>query len=290
MPPDLDTLLTALYVRVDDSLPARAGPGRLPKTTDAEMICLAVAQALLDCHSDRQFLAIAETRLAHLFPVRPKHSGYHQRVRRLAPRIAQVLSTLANETASAHDRLRLLDSTPVPCAQSRTTVRRSAFAGHAAYGWCASHSRYFWGFRLYLLCTSEGIPTGYELAPANAPERDVARELLERCAQPGLLIIGDKGFAGREFEQAVSDLECEFQRPDRRGERQRYGNLGGIRQWIEAIIWTCKSQISLERHRARTIETLCARIAQRLLALTASIWHNHNEGHHPHRSLTNYDH
>jgi len=290
VPPDLDALLTALYVYVDDSLPSRSGPGRPPRTTDSELICLAVAQILLDCHSDRQFLAVAGRRLQHLFPLRPKHSGYHQRVRRLAPQIARALSMLACDTPHSDDQLRLLDSTPVPCAQSRTTVRRSEFAGIAGYGYCAAHSRWFWGFRLYLVCTTDGIPVGYELAPANASERDVAAELLERCTTPGQIIVGDKGFAGTAFEQLVLDLDCEFRRPDRKREPERFGHLGGIRQWIEAIIWTCKGQLSLERHRARTVETLCARISQRLLALAACVWHNHRIGHQPPRSIACYDH
>ena len=290
MPPDLDALLTALYVYVDDSLPARSGAGRPPRTTDPELICLAVAQVVLDCHSDRQFLAIAAGRLQHLFPIRPKLSGYHQRVRRLAPQIAQALAMLATEVAGQQQPVRLLDSTPIPCAQSRTTVRRSAFAGIASYGYCASHSRWFWGFRLYLLCTPDGVPVGYELMPANTPEREAAAELLQRCTEPGQLIIGDKGFAGAEFEQLVLDLDCELRRPDRRDEPARFGDLGGIRQWIEAIIWAYKGQLSLERHRARTIETLCARISQRLLALTACVWHNHRVGYQPTRSLTCYDH
>ena len=56
---DLDALLTALYVLVDDSLPARFGAGRPPKTSDAEIVCLAVAQILLDHRCDRGFLAVA---------------------------------------------------------------------------------------------------------------------------------------------------------------------------------------------------------------------------------------
>lgn len=290
MPPDLDALLTALYVSVDDSLPVRSGPGRPPETSDSELICLAVSQILLGCRSDRQFLAVAAVRLAHLFPVRPKRSGYHQRIRGLAPQIASALALLAAETPTGHGQLRLLDSTPVPCAQSRTTVRRSAFAGVASYGYCASHSRYFWGFRLYLLCTAEGVPVGYELAPANTPEREVAAELLERVTTPGLVVVGDKGFAGADFEQLVLDLDCELRRPDRRGEPERFGDLGGVRQWIEAIIWTAKDHLSLERHRARTVETLCVRITLRLLALTACIWHNTHAGRQPARSIINYDH
>ena len=290
MPPDLDSLLTALYVFVDDSLPARRGPGRRPRTSDAEIICLAVAQVLLDCPCDRRFLALAARRLAHLFPLRPKQPGYHKRVRRLLPRICQALERIAFAAPSHVDQLRLLDSTPVPCAQSRETVRRSLLAGHAGYGYCASHSRHFWGFRLYLVCTPDGMPFGFELAAANEPERLVAAELLERVAQPGQTIIGDKGFAGREFEQLVLDLGCRFLRPDRKDEPARHGNLAGVRQWMEAIIGTCKHQLSLERHGARTLPGLCARVAQRLLALAACVWHNHHVGHHPVRSLVCYDH
>jgi hypothetical protein len=68
---DLDALLTALYVLVDDSLPKRCGAGKPPATTDAEMICLAVAQVLLDHPCDRRFLAVAGYRLGHLFRIDP---------------------------------------------------------------------------------------------------------------------------------------------------------------------------------------------------------------------------
>jgi hypothetical protein len=44
---NLDTLLTALYVEIDDHVvPARRGRGRRPWLTDAELVCLAVAQVL----------------------------------------------------------------------------------------------------------------------------------------------------------------------------------------------------------------------------------------------------
>ena len=110
--------------------------------------------------------------------------------------------------------LGLLDSTAVSCAQGGTTVRRSNVAGVASDGSCAAHGRSCWGVPLYLPCTTDGIPVGYELAPANTPEREVAAELLERPAGPGQIIIADKGFVGAAFEQLVLDLDCAFRRPD----------------------------------------------------------------------------
>jgi Transposase DDE domain len=286
---DLDTLLTALYVLADEFLPRRPRARRRPQITDAELVCLAVAQILLDCPSERRFLRFAMVRLSHLFPYLPKQPGYNKRMRALAPQIVRLLNAVAFSSPSWCDNVRLLDSTPVPCGASRETVKRSQFAGYAAYGWCASHSRYFWGFRLYLLCAPDGMPIAFELAPANASERAVAAEMLRCVELDGYTVIADKGFAGEEFEQLMAELGAIFLRPDRKDEQPRFGRLGGIRQWVESIIDTIKGQLSLERHGAHTMNGLITRIAQRLLALAASLWHNWNIGH-PGRHLTAYDH
>jgi len=248
----LDALVTALYVRVDDLLPKRRGPGHPPRITDAELIALAVAQMFLGIPNDRKFLALARWRLGHLFPYLPKQPGYNKRLRRLAPEIARTINYLVFSSPSFCDGLRLLDSTPVPCGQSRETVRRSEFAGHAGYGYCRSHSRWFWGFRLYLLCSSDGTPIAFELAAANLPERKVAQAMLERVPLEGHTVIADKGFAGAEFEAFMAARGARFLPADHKDEPARFGRLGSVRQWIESVFWTCKGQLGLERHGART--------------------------------------
>lgn len=285
----LDALLTSIYVLTDDFLQPRSGPGRPPRISDAELITLAIAQVFLGLPNDRQFLALAAYRLGHLFPYRPKQPGYNKRLRGLTAEIEQTINYLAFNSPGFCDELRLLDSTPVPCAASRETVRRSELAGVGGYGYCRSHSRYFWGFRLYLLCASDGTPIAFELAPANAPEREVAREMLERVPLAGQIVIADKGFAGADFEAFMAERGAEFLRPDRKGERPRFGSLGRIRQWIESVFWTCKGQLGLERHGARTLPGLCARVGLRLLALAAGLWHNAEIGR-PGRSFAAYCH
>jgi len=286
---DLDTLMTALYVLADDLLPRRPRARRNPKITDAELVCLAAAQILLDCPSERRFLRFAMRRLGHLFSYLPKQPGYNKRMRALAPQIVRVLNAVAYASPSWCDNIRLLDSTPVPCGQSRETVKRSDFAGHAAYGYCASHSRHFWGFRLYLLCASDGMPIAFELAPANVGEREVAAEMLRRVDLEGYTVIADKGFAGEDFEALMAEFGAIFRRPDRKGEQPRFGSLGQIRQWIESVFDTLKGQLSLEHHGAITMPGLMTRISQRLLALAAGLWHNWNIGD-PGRHLIAYDH
>ena len=281
-------------------LPDRSGAGRRPKITDAELITLAVAQIFLGCHSERRFLRLARQRLGHLFPYIPKQSGYNKRLRKLAPEICLAVNQLAKISPSFNDRLRLLDSTPVPCGASRETVKRSELAGWAAYGYCASHSRYFWGLRLYLLCEPDGMPVSFCLAPANEGEREVAAAMLDRARQTGLLtggeiIIADKGFSGQEFEQTVASLDAQLIRPDRKGEKPRFGKLGAMRQWIESIYQTTKSQLSLEEHGGHIPDGVWARICQRVLALAAGVWHNWllwetRQIDTPGRHFTTYDH
>ena len=291
----LDDLVIALYVTIDELLEPRRGPGRPPRLSDAELVCLAVAQVLLGYDSERRWLRAIHGRLGHLFPYVCGQAAYNRRLRRAAPLVAAILHAVAVACPSWADQWRLLDATPVPCGQSRQTHKRSALAGWAGYGYDRSHSRWYWGLKLYVLASPDGVPVAWCLANPAQGEREVAEGLLDQAARqhilrPGMVILGDKGFAGRAFEQLVAELDARLVRPDRADEPARFGNLGGVRQWIEAIFDTLKDQLGLERHGAHTIQGVWIRAAQRLLALAASVWFNWQLGAPVKRSLVAYDH
>lgn len=294
MTTNLDALLAALYVFIDDHVAPRRRIGRPPKLTDAELLCLAVAQVLLGFPSTRHWIRFAHARLRHLFRYLPQQSAYNKRLNAAGPLISQVIEALARQVPTWHDDLRLIDSTPLPCAASRETVKRSELAGHAGYGYCRSHSRFFWGFRLYLLTTAEGMPVAWCLANPKLGEREVTTALLERdhhLVRAGQVILADKGFAGREFETFLTErLGVHLVRPDRKDESARHGRLARVRQWIEAVFDTLKGQLGLEQHGGRTPAGVFARTGQRLLALAAGIWHNWTTGAKIKRSLIAYDH
>jgi hypothetical protein len=203
---------------------------------------------------------------------------------------------LARECPSWHDPVRLIDATPLPCGASRETVRRSELAGWAHYGYCAAHSRWYWGLKLYLITTPDGMPVAWCLADPKIGEREVAADLLAHAARtgalrPGLTLISDKGLAGRDLEDlASSGYGLRLVRPDRRDEAPRHGSTGWIRQWIESVNDTLKGQLDLECHGGRTTEGIYARVAQRLLAMAAVIWHNWLTSTGSKRSLIAYDH
>jgi hypothetical protein len=287
MDADLDTLCIAVYCTADDLLPEPPGNARR-MVTDAEVVTLCVAQAIMGIPSDRRFLAVAAKRLGHLFPELPGQSGYFKRRRRLANTIEWLMGVFASQSPGYHDDLLLVDSTPVECARSRETVKRSALADAADYGYCASHSRYFWGFRLHAIFAPDGTPRALTLASPKRDEREVGLELLARCQRVGgETLLADKGYAGREFAQAVSELDATITRPRRKDEPGQGPHLAPIRQRIESIFWTCKDLLTLERHGARTLNGINERILQRFLCLAACITLNHKLGR-PSRALVNY--
>jgi hypothetical protein len=260
--PDLDSLATALYVKTDDLLkeaphlaPWRPRVGIAPRLSDAELVTLAVMQALLGFTSERRWLRHAATHLRHLFPYLPGQSGYNRRLRKAADLIAQVNRLLATDTSLWTDTVWVVDSTPVECGRSRETAQRSDLAGWAQYGYCASHSRFFWGLRLHLVCTLHGLPVAFALTGAKADERQTLLAMLHadpRLAGPrtGQTLIGDRQYYGRAFEQELAQWGIRLLRPTRKGEPQRPGStlLKPLRQIIESVNQTFKAQLDLERH------------------------------------------
>ena len=252
MSADLDALLTYVYVLVDDLLPARRRFGRPPRISDSELICLAVAQVLLDCPNERRFLRLAKRRLGHLFPYIPGQSGFNKRLRALAPQLLEAITLLARLSPSFCDRVRLLDSTPVPCAASQRRSAAPRSPGSPA--------------------TATAAPTtatsGASASTCSAPGRDADRlrarsreharaRRRRRTARTRAAARPDRdrrqGLRRPRIRAAGRSLGGQLLRPDRKDEPRRYGSLGGIRQWIESTFDTLKDQLSLERHGGRTL-------------------------------------
>lgn len=302
---DLDALATRLYVTIDDLLidhpdwaPERPTVGIAPLLTDAELITLAVIQALLGFTSEARFIRHARTHLTGLFPYLPQRPAYNKRLRHAAATMQHVIGVIARDCPSWHDDLWLVDSTPVECGRSRETVKRSDMAGYATYGYCASHSRFFWGLRLHLIATPSGLPVAYALTGAKTDERDTALAMIHLDAaladRPGQVLIADKGYRSAAFEAELNTRGITLIRPAIKSEKTQRPLtkfLKPFRQIIESVNQTFKAQLDLERHGGRKPSGVCARVLQRLLALTAAIWQNETTRRTgPARSLLAYDH
>jgi hypothetical protein len=301
---DLHTLPTALYVKIDDELKAspqlnreRPKVGITPKITDAELITVSVMQALLGYHDESRWIRYARKSLRHLFPQLPKQPGYNKRLRTLGSQMAHLIALLAADTDLWQHPVRIADSTPVQCGTSRATAQNSGLAGWAGYGYCASHSRRFWGLRLHLVTTVHGLPVAFALTNPKADERDVLVDLVSLQPnmfhhQDGLILVVDKGYRDRATETWLNEAGITVVRPAYRNEAPRPGRLllRAVRQTIESVNDTLKDQLGLEHHGGRTTAGVAVRVLQRLLAMTAAIWHNWHTGQPIMRSLVAYDH
>ena len=285
MNPELDTLATRLYVTIDDLLvdhpewaPERPKIGIAPRLSDAELVTLAVIQALLGYTSEARFIRYAHAHLRPWFPYVPDRPGYNKRLRHSGQLMQHVIAHLSRACPSWDDDIWMVDSTPVECGRSRETAKRSDLVGWAEYGYCASHSRYFWGLRLHLITTPSGLPIACALAGAKTDERDTALDMIAFAAldTAGQTLIADKGYRRASFETELNHAGITLIRPNLKSEKTRPGRryLRAFRQIIESVNQTFKGQLDLERHGGRTKPGVCVRVLQRILALTATIWHN----------------
>ncbi|WP_397540897.1 IS982 family transposase [Salinispora mooreana] len=267
MTQDLDTLLTALYVKIDDSIRTPRWRGRPPLLTDSELVCLAVAQVLLGARSEAHWIRYARIHLAGMFPYLSQRPGYNKRLRAALPLIKKVIRDLARDSDFWFDNHWIVDSTPIPCGMSHPTVQRSDLAGWAGYGYCASHSRFFLGTTAVPGVHPTGMPILWALANPKISEREVLTAMLQVEAgvvaeHAGILLISDKGFASTPFERQLAEQGIALLRPSRKKEKARYGEaiLTKVRQLIESVNDTLKGQLDLEQHGGRTFVGVAVRV------------------------------
>lgn len=283
---DLEALVVAAYVFADEyRVPARGG--RKPLISDAELVALAVAQAAIGTSSDRQFLGLIGRVLPGWFPHLPEQSQYNRRLRGLLELISIVQQRLARWLDTGG--VRLSDGTLIGVANYPGCQRRSEFAGFARFGFAKSQHRFVYGVRLVLLTDRRGVPLGYTIVPANEKEYEPLADLLTGTAAE--VVIGDKGFWGRDYARRLAASGTRLLTPDRTrtaANERREQALASSRLVIESVFANLKQQMRLERHLARTPAGLALRIAQRILALTLGMLLNTISGR-PARALAAYD-
>jgi hypothetical protein len=193
MTASLETLVIAAYVFADALPIPRSGPPG--KVTDAELIALSVAQAVLGIPSDRQFLGVVGRLLPDWLPELPGQSQFNRRLRRLTPQIATVQMMLAELVAEG--RVRLVDGTLIGCANYPGCASKKPLRRRCQLWLLPLQEPVPVGNAPGLALRSQGVPTGYDLVgPKTGEERECALRLA--AGQAGAVLFADGGFWGRE--------------------------------------------------------------------------------------------
>jgi DDE family transposase len=284
---DLDTFLTAVYTVVDDlyrerlAAALRHRPGPAPALSDSEVLTLAVCAEWGPWDSERAFWRFVCLRLRHLFPRLVDQSEFNRRRRSLYPALAAIQRAVAERLGAHLERERLLDTKPVAVmVLKRHDDRGLAFDGKAAVGWCQTKRQWYYGFKLVLALTLEGVIVRYDLVPANVDDRDAAAEVLEG----GCRYWADKGFFGSECQREWAEFDGATVRAEPpRGTRAAWPRAVAylahrVRQLIEVVNAQLQGQFAIERTLAKTLWGLVTRIQAKLTAHTVGVYLNALEG------------
>lgn len=252
-------LAIVVYVLVDDWYKVygvellKGKPGRKPVFSDSEVISLLLLMDFLPFPGERQFLAYIRANYLELFPDLVDQSQFNRRARALRLLVEELRKHWAVMLEVTSKTQFLLDTKPVPVVGYKRSKKHSSFAGSADYGVCESRNLKYFGYKLVMLTTLDGIPVAYELVPANTDERAAAEEVLTSIWNCD--VFGDKGFLGEIWQS---------QQHDRQGNRiwtpkrvnQLSQNPAGFDRWLNALRERIEGVFNEVQNTGRNLERL----------------------------------
>ncbi|HET7270481.1 MAG TPA: IS982 family transposase [Rubrobacter sp.] len=274
---DLDSFLVSLYVLVDDwwkenrsSQPPK--PGRPALLSASEVLTLAILAQWPRFRSERDFWRFAHAHLRSYFPNLVSQSQLNRRIRALAGELRSLQRELAGTLADDSEVYRVMDTTLVPAFVRARASRKGLFCGQATFGRCRSKTEWVYGFKVALVVSPEGVVTAFFLAPAACDERPIGEAFIAEDRHGSYL--ADKGFSSLAWERRW--LECYgmlVAATPKNNSRRAWPEVdrrwaASKRQVIEGVIGQLKDLFSLERHRAKTLGGLLARLAAKVAAYT----------------------
>ena len=274
---DLTTLFTILFVNVDDwylekGCQILAGRvGRKPRFSNSETMTLMLAAEFIPFPSESQYLSYIRANYSDLFPDLLSQSQFNRRARGLRHLVERMRRDWLLDMGLGQANVYLLDTKPVPVLGYKRSKKRSDFLSSADYGYCASrHLRYF-GYKLVMISTVDGIPLCYELTAANIDERQAAETVLDSIKN--VVVIADKGFLGAEWQARIQEeTGNRILTPRRKNQKIQHDpdyerRLNRLRERIEGVFHELQNTgRNLERLLAKTVDGLATRLITKITA------------------------
>lgn len=273
----IETLLTIIYVMVDDWYQEKGHQhmtgkvGRKPEFSDSEVITLMIAEDYIPYPGETQYLGYIRANHGALFPKLLDQSQFNRRARRLRYLVEALRRDWLMELGVEQQTTYLIDTKPIPVVGYKRSKRRSDFRGSANFGYCVSRKLYYFGYKLVLVTTLDGIPVVYDLVPANTDERQAAEAVIDRLTNA--TVLGDKGFLGVEWQdQMHQQTGTTFVTPKRKNQKIQHPDgfetlLNSVRERIEGVFHELQNTgRNLERLLAKTVVGLATRVIAKVTA------------------------
>ena len=197
-----EDVIVTTYVVTDDVLRVLGHQSHvLAQVSDAEILLVAIVAALyFQNHHER---ALCVMRGMGFVSQPLSVSRFNRRVHRLAAWLPGLLAILS-ETFHG-EGVFVIDSVPVPVCKRVRASRCRKVRGREYCGWCAAKEEKFFGWRLHLICTPQGLPVAFDLLPAAHHDLTPIHELTVELPS-GARVYADKGYI--DLKGATSILEA----------------------------------------------------------------------------------
>jgi hypothetical protein len=268
-------LLTIIFVLVDDWYQAygykylNGKVGKKPVFKDSEVMTLMLAHDFIPYPGETQYVEFIRANYLALFPRLVDQSQFNRRARALRLLVEQFRRFWIVQKGWHLHTNYLLDTKPVPVVGYKRLKSHSDFAGNADYGRCVSRNLSYFGYKLVVLSTLNGIPVAYELVPANLDERLAAEAVIDYLASCD--IFADKGFLGFEWQTRIFDQTNNLiWTPKRKNQSVQNSKvldrwLSSVRERIEGVFHEIQNTgCNLERLLAKTVVGLCSRVITKM--------------------------
>lgn len=254
-----ETLATLVFVLVDDWYQSVGEPifkgraGRKPKFSNSELMTLQILSDYYPFPGETQLLGYVRANHLDLFPNLIGQSQYNRRGRKLCPLLELFRQKVGIDLGISEVNRFILDTKPIPVVGYKRSKKRSDFLGSADYGVCASRDMKYFGYKLVMLSTMDGIPVSYELVPANTDERVAADELLTHVFNSH--IFADKGFIGQFWQSEHHRLNGnEIWTPKRAN--QTIQNPKQVDKWLNSLRERIEGAFNEVQNTGRNLERL----------------------------------
>lgn len=248
--------------------------------SDSKILKMIAIKYLSGIESDRSLVRILKDGLAKgIFRGIPDQSSFNRRSKELAHCLVKLQRFLTDQLGTDSNPIRILDSTPIPVVSYLRSNRSSSFP-EASYGYCAAKQEKYFGFKLHMAVTPSGIPTNFDLTPANISDGKMTEELIE--LYDFLIAIGDKGYLDREKQSELERRNKKVITPYRKNQNKRNSGfeqkLLRLRKRIETVFSQFKEQMHLNKTRAKSLIGLVTRVLGIITSFTLGMYINSLRG------------
>ncbi|WP_028866352.1 IS982 family transposase [Psychromonas hadalis] len=271
----LEEFIILVYCWTDENMNKVLGNTKLrsrgfqPELSDVEVITMEIVGEFLSHDTDKAIWTYFKTHWLSLVPKLKSRSSFAKQASSLW-HVKQLLQEKLNEESSINAQCLIVDGFPMGTAHFKRANKSNNFKGEAGYGFCASKSETYYGFKGHLLVDAVGNIANFTLTEASGSERKAVWELVRN--KKDKFLLGDKGYLSARFKSDLnSEQAIKLETPVRHNmvdhlEQTERNFLNKTRRLVETVIGQLTGRFNMNKVWARKMWTLSGRLSRKILA------------------------